>query len=903
MWIGLLGVILMVVGACDVPTSGPSLETETGLNSPVVVNKTFTFLGGPESQDEPLIDTTTSQFDSLFTVADSDQLSIEEEVSSFDIGSLDQALDEATEGVGVNTSISETVIQGSDLATQNIDVDFRQENGIPPLTPENSSGERMVANGTIPFPPGLLEIPNYEVASIQADRVQSGTFTQKTETDDDTPVNRITFVLSNDGSQSPPLEDGNGNGPKIDILNQAGDIIATADFGSDPLQPEETDTATARVEGETLGESSELDLRVVGSDNDPRDGLTITLSPLEYREATLAEIDAANVDVTESGLSTRGSGESQFAGIETQSGTLTLTVFNDLQFPVRIDTLIVENNFETPRTLPENFPSRAAFQEPGVEIPAGGSETIEVDLEGDGIAKRVDVRVRGQRANDEPTLTAAASDGIEVSATGPLTIGAMYFWPNGEEVQAGGTFDFEQNRISFDQQGDFVELDSGTLALDNLVSEPTVAFESFALSFPDIRREPYAPGDSLTIDFSIGAGNAPDIDDVDLSNRRLSPTGNVVDYHLKGTLESIPSGAQTSDNLRVIQFADEVSANVSVGDLDVRALETGVEPFSVNVTDGLDLADTTDATQESFGDFGDIAGQIDGLQLVGSKLTFRVTTDVGTDTDLYAALQGREGGSRTFLSGEGDKSVSPSDSLSDDFFEGSTTPIANENLIQFGIDGAPTDDPVTTRIPLTNENSTVDDFISTLPTSLRFVAKAVLTGNDAGRIRLRRPLQFDAGLSVTVPLKLNNSFVVEDTIDADFSSLDDVTDSEKDVTISTAEFRINYTNGLPLGADATLHVLGEDESNRVLTLPGGDEQLRLEPAPKDDDGTAEGSQTGKTTLNLSEEELQNLAGGRQLHLVLTMDQVDDGGSATLRATDTIDLSLEAKVKASVSVND
>ena len=33
-----------------------------------------------------------------------------------------------------------------------------------------------------------------------------------------------------------------------------------------------------------------------------------------------------------------------------------------------------------------------------------------------------------------------------------------------------------------------------------------------------------------------------------------------------------------------------------------------------------------------------------------------------------------------------------------------------------------------------------------------------------------------------------------------------------------------------------------------------------------------------------------------------MDQAEEGGPATLRATDTIELSLEAKVEASVSVN-
>jgi hypothetical protein len=909
-WIAALAVGVVGFTACDTPSSGPSFETETGLNTPVVVNKTFTFLGGPESQNEPLIDTTTSQFDSLFTVAESDQsLSIEEEVSSLDIGSLDEALDEATEGVGADTSISETVIQGNDLATQNVDVDqFSQENGVPPPTPENSSPPLAVGDTTLPFPPALLSIPDFEVASIRADTVRSGTFTQNTIVDG-TPVNRITFELFNDPFVTADLTDGNGNGPKIDILDENGTLIATADFGSDPVSPGETESVTVGIEGATLGENSDLDLRVVGSDTDPEDELTVELSPLEYNEARLADIETAQVNVTESGLSIRGSGESQFAGIETQSGTLTLTVTNDLQFPVQVDSLILENNFENPRALPDDFPSRAASENPEISIPEGGSRTIDVDLQGDGIAQRVDVRVRGQRANNSQTLTAAASDAVEVAANGPLTIDAMFFWPDGEEVQASGTFDFEQDRISFDKPRDFVELDAGTLALDNLVSEPTVVFDSFVLSFPDIRGDDYGPEDSLTVEFSVPAENDPQIEDESLGGLRLFPTNNEVEYNLQGTLEAISAPDQTPENLRVIRFADEVRTDVSVENLDVRALDTGVNPFSVDVTedangDGdLDLADTTEATQEPFEDFEDVAGTVDGLELEGSELNFQVTTDVGTDAQLYAALQGRDGNERTFLAGKpgSPNNVPQSAPLGDDFVRDNTT-IARENLVRFGVEGAPTDDPVTTSIRLTNENSTVDDFLSTLPTSLRFVAQARLTGDENDRIRLRRPLQFETGLSVTVPLTLNNSFVVEDTIDADFSSLEDVTDPDEDVTVSTAELRVKYANGVPLGADATFGVL-DDSETEVLTLPGDDDPIVLQPAPKSDNGTSNGARSGKTTLDLNEQQLRALSEGRSVVLRLTMNQVDDGTAATLRATDTIDLSLEAKVEASVSVNE
>ena len=901
-WIAVLVATLAFAVACDMPTSGPSLETETGLNTPVVVDKTFSFLGGDQSQHKPLIDTTTSQFDSLFTVGASDpSISIEEEVSSFDIGSLDEALDEATQGVGVDTSLSETVIQGSSLARQDLNANFREENGVPPPTPSDETTVP-VGETTIPFPPGLLSIPAFEGTNIDADTVESGTLTGETSYEG-APVNLITFTLFNDPSNSTTLTDGSGDPPAIKIRDEGGNVVAQRSFGG-TIGPNQSESVEVGIEGETLGENSELVLVVEG--NDVQDELTIELSPLRYREVALGGVDQIIVRGSKTDLSVQGeTGGAQFAGIETRSGTLQLEVANNLSFPIEVDSLLLENNLQG-SPLPDSFPTLNVFRDSG-PIPAGGTETFEINLGDKGIASGIDAKLKGVSAHSGNTVTVSAEGAVEFSASGSLPIDAMYFWPNGEQIHADGNFEIQQDRVSFDQPGDFVELNAGTLALDNFVSEPTVAFESFRVSFADIRRAPYGPGDSLTIEFPVGAEGPPEVDDVDLTDLRLSPTGNVVDIHLQGLLETIPPSNRTASTLRVVRFGDEVRTDVSVSNLDVRALEAGVNPFSIDVTedannDGvLDLSDPAERTQASFSSFEGITESIDGLTVTGSEFKFRVETDVGTDAQLFAALQGRNGNSRTFLAGKGSKKSVPStSSMADDFYAGSA-PIANEHLIQFGVDGALTDDPVTRSILLTEENSTVDNFISALPSSFRVIAWARLTGDDDGRIRLRRPLTFDAGLSVSVPVQVDGSFTVEDTIDADFSALEDVTDPKEDVTISTAELRLTYSNGIPLGADAQFVAL-DDSGDEVVSLPGGGETVRLEPAPKAEDGTASAAQTGTATLDLSTQELRDLAQGRQLRLRLAMDQVDDGGPATLRATDTIKLSLEAKVEASVKVN-
>ncbi|WP_251979851.1 hypothetical protein [Salinibacter ruber] len=84
---------------CDVPTGdpSPSINTDTEISTPLVQEKTFTFLGGPNSEFDPLIDTTSSDFDSLFEVESSNNdISVVQKIDNFDIGNLNEALDNAT---------------------------------------------------------------------------------------------------------------------------------------------------------------------------------------------------------------------------------------------------------------------------------------------------------------------------------------------------------------------------------------------------------------------------------------------------------------------------------------------------------------------------------------------------------------------------------------------------------------------------------------------------------------------------------------------------------------------------------------------------------------------------------------------------------------------------------------
>jgi len=902
---------VLLFTACDVPTSGPSLETETSLNTPVVVDKTFSFLGGPRSENEPLIDTTTSTFDSLFVVDASDQsIAIEEEVSSFDVGSLDEAMDKATEGVGTNTSLSEAIVQRSDLASQPISASLTRSNGVPPPSPSSpvSTTSLIPPAGELPFPNDLLEVPELDLITAENATVQQATLTSETNVDG-TTVNEMTFTLDNNDLASDTLTNGAGDPPVIEIEAADGSTVAHAAFGA-TVAPGTSETVSVSVAGTTIGENAILALTIDG--NDSQDELTTTLSPLRYQEVTLGGVDEVGVRATATDLSTRdGDAGSQFAGIKAKSGSVQLEITNNLSFPVAIDSLQLTNNAARLNDLPSDFPAIDLLENPGTVDP-GQTTTLTVELDGKGIASGVDVLLSGTSSQSGDVVTIAADDNLQLAAGGTLNIDTMYFWPQGEELHTGGVLPFTQNRVRFEEPGDFVELAEGTLSLDDLVSEPIVGFESFTLSFPDLRVSPFRRADSLTLSFvrnpsgsfefsAVGADDPPRDIDVSLDDVRLQPTSGTVRFHAQGTLETITS--PSADNLRALQVKDEVRTGVRIRQLDVRAIDAGIDPFAVNVTadantDGrLDLSDRTEAGIASFTDLDGLTDNVDGITLRGSTLKVRIRTDAGTDAQVYTALQGRQGAERPLLGGKGDQAVTADDPLGDDFYDGANQ-IARDDVLQFGVEGAPTNEPVTRSVTLTNENSTVDDFVSALPSSLRFVAQARLTGDANNRLRLRRPLTFETGLSVSVPVRFDGSFTVQHTVPADFSSLSEAIDPETDASISSAEVTVKYTNGTPIGVNAQLGVLSR-VGTEVLSIPGADETIRMKPAPTTDGGTADGTQTGSVTVDLNEEELRALADGRELRLHFTIENPDGTAPTTVRATDPIELSLQTRVEASV----
>ena len=76
---------VLVLARCDLPTEPPRFDLTTGLNAPLLVDRTFVLLGPSETGYDALIDTTVARFDSIFAVDASNQtLSISRELDGFE---------------------------------------------------------------------------------------------------------------------------------------------------------------------------------------------------------------------------------------------------------------------------------------------------------------------------------------------------------------------------------------------------------------------------------------------------------------------------------------------------------------------------------------------------------------------------------------------------------------------------------------------------------------------------------------------------------------------------------------------------------------------------------------------------------------------------------------------------
>ena len=510
----------------------------------------------------------------------------------------------------------------------------------------------------------------------------------------------------------------------------------------------------------------------------------------------------------------------------------------------------------------------------------------------------------------------ASDAGLFTSVVGSVSVEELHFVPEAEVFTSDGLLEIDVDDVRFESGQEFVQLESGTLLIEEITNEMGMDMEMLQFSLPGFRVAPYGSADSLVIRFS-GSGNDPQNLQfsqlsgqttlrnipIDLSGVRIYPVDNEARYNVFAVSKA---GVPT-----VLNVADRIVASIAPQNLNVATVHAIMNPTVVELSDDVDGDGRFELMNDLEAEVMDL-GSLDALseynmeefQFNGTQFTFSIETNLGADIVFYAAMMGiKEDGTRVFLRGTGDFAVPPGDTLASAFtLDGA--PIDPDNLIRFVIPGAPdAGRPVTQVITLNGTNTNLDAFISALPQEFRYVSKGLVMGTGGGDVvQLQKPFTMSASIGAGIPLSFTGAFSIDETIEADFSSLEDLTDPEAEAVINEGALTLEYTNGLPVGIDLQVEVL-DAAGAVVLSLPAeGAEPYALEPADADAAGLATAGTTGTLEIAVTEDDLRAMSRGHEARINLRVNTNQDT-PATLRATDTIGFQLLGRFDLTVQVQE
>lgn len=151
------------------------------------------------------------------------------------------------------------------------------------------------------------------------------------------------------------------------------------------------------------------------------------------------------------------------------------------------------------------------------------------------------------------------------------------------------------------------------------------------------------------------------------------------------------------------------------------------------------------------------------------------------------------------------------------------TPLADSQLFTFTTNADSTvGDTTFGSIVFDSTNSNIGTFIANLPTSVRFIGKAVVNSSKIN-MNNTNSLFFETAYGIDIPLNIQTSHPASyvDTLSADLSNLPDTTKSSSDGGkryLSSGMLSINYVNALPLSAGLSLTFLNEFKEP-ITTVP------------------------------------------------------------------------------------
>lgn len=908
--------LLLLFSRCDIPTESPDFSLQTSVKAPLILNKTFVLLGPDESGYTPLIDTTNASFDTLFSVdPTSNRLLINQELDAFEFGDLDNLIsDVSLDPISVGVSMGSLESQTFETET------FGSEVGLF-VSPDADLGTAPVNPGVSSYPIGNVLVPptvdliNLSNVSVEFVRLSSNT--------DD--VNQFLFTLTN-GLGSGSLTDGQGGAPLIILERDDNGTtveIAQARFSGTPGPGQEA-TATMDVSGQTLTANAVYRLEISTTEGDTPLANNPTavqigtvVKSLEYAQTGVTGIDAQNdIDASGDAISL-GGGDTEFSGIVASGGNITISIANNLPFDVTLTDLTVSNLQDVGTVSAPSVMLDLSDLPPGsnTSIPASGSLDLVFPMEGASISSeiKVDVLASSPGTNSSAVIDAAA--GLFTSVVGSVSVDELFFVPEAEVFTSNGLLEIDVDDVSFESGQEFVELEGGILLIEEITNQMNLDMELLRFSLPGFRVPPYGLADSLVISFE-GTTNNPgslqfsqlsgettlrDIE-VDLTNVRIYPIDNEATYNVFAVSEA---GEPTSLNI-----SDQIVASIAPQNLQVSKVHALMGATTVDLTedangDGfLEIMSNAEAEVMDLGSLDALSEyDMENFTFNGTEFTFNIDTNLGAEIVFYAAMMGvKEDGSEVFLSGSNEFAVTAGDTMASQFVLNGAS-IAPENLIRFTIPAAPSADQVTTqRIAINGTNSNLDAFISQLPQEFRYVGKGLVQGTNGGLVQLHKPFTIGASIGAAIPLSFNGSFAIEETMEADLSSLEDLTKPDSDAQINEGSLVLTYDNGLPVGIDIGIDVLDE-YGQVILTLPETEgESYALSPAPVNSVGATTGTEAGTLEISITDDQLRTLSRGKEARINIRVN-TNGENPATLRSTDTIQIELYGRFDLTLQVHE
>jgi hypothetical protein len=471
-----------------------------------------------------------------------------------------------------------------------------------------------------------------------------------------------------------------------------------------------------------------------------------------------------------------------------------------------------------------------------------------------------------------------------------------------------GSTNFDNTEFNFTSPDHYIELQNGTLSIQNILNSIDVEISSLQISFPDIRTAPWSEADSLVITFdgenSIPANNTqPIARSIDLTDTRILAQNNEVSYNIAAVTENTQS--DPSNSLRTVNETDGVSAEVAITNLVIgeafgvptaqQALLNEDDPTNGN---GIDLLNDNEAEIVEIDGISDISRKVDGIEFTDASLLVDYSLNTDLPVQVIGAFLGIDSnGDRFFLRGlpGTDREVSNTSAADRLRFDGAPIPV--ENLIQFELNH-PGDPDVVEQITFDRDNTDINQFFSQLPEEIRFIGVALLNeAEEEGTVR--NPILFDPEFRVNVPLSLRANFATfVDTTSQDLSNLPGPDD---DSSIEEGSLQIQYANRIPLGFSLRLDFL--DESGNLLTTAPviNENPLQFNAAPVDENGITTSPSNGTTMLSLNRTQLDLLNQTRNIRLSAGV-QTTDGQEVKIRDIDDVSISVSGRFKILNQVN-